>query len=510
MDYLINGSHYQGRPCPSSCITLHLRSHSSTFQSPESPPAKMRFSLKVFKRDAISNMILKCRQARMGRKTKDLQKKSSEDRAPRPQLEQEGVVPNKPNFDMDSGSIRTEPFPTLSIIEEEYELSIHGQTQTSQKAPVGYTGESFQIQDSGDDSTLHSSVKSNTSRQGLTAHIRRHHKKLRTSLKGHFDTADRLSARSSLSEDTTSDGIKPGSNTPELSEDASSIYSDNEDAEFMAVEMEAILDCTAVNSKLSAAQIDDIHGEIAFLRAGIDSGDIQQRTPSPQPISERNTRSSHPTRRYPTPETDDCNNKRLSQAILSINTRFSTPVNDQIKEDNVPFNRTSASSTNSTEASSITTQSISSYFTARTAASAPFLEENNEEPSNRSSTVSSTASSASNHIESSSTEAVPSPAFLPNGQTTPSLDPSTELVGGKHPFTIEQMIEKDEYCKKREHALEKGSGWLDLLWGFEGLQHQFKRNYRWEPDMERLENFEERRKINANFWILWDFPTKLV
>jgi hypothetical protein len=78
----------------------------------------MRFSLKVFMRDAISNMILKSRQARMGRKTKNIQKKLPEDRAPRPQLELEGVVPNKPNFDIDSDSIRKEPFTTLSIIEE--------------------------------------------------------------------------------------------------------------------------------------------------------------------------------------------------------------------------------------------------------------------------------------------------------------------------------------------------------------------------------------------------------
>jgi hypothetical protein len=197
-------------------------------------------------------------------------------------------------------------------------------------------------------------------------------------LKGHFDTADRLSARSSLSQDTKSDDIKPGSNTPELPEDASSIYSDNEDAEFMAVELEAILDCTAVHNKFSAAKIDDIHGEVAFLRAEIDSGDIKQRTPSPQPISESNTWSSHQSRRYPTPETDDCNNKRLSLAELSINTRFLIPVNDQIKEDNVSFLRMSASSTNSTEASSITSRSISSYFIARIAASAPFLKKKKE------------------------------------------------------------------------------------------------------------------------------------
>ncbi len=54
----------------------------------------------------------------MGRKTKNIQKKLPEDRAPRPQLELEGVVPNKPNFDIDSDSIRKEPFTTLSIIEE--------------------------------------------------------------------------------------------------------------------------------------------------------------------------------------------------------------------------------------------------------------------------------------------------------------------------------------------------------------------------------------------------------
>ncbi len=75
-------------------------------------------------------------------------------------------------------------------------------------------------------------------------------------------------------------------------------------------------------------------------------------------------------------------------------------------------------------------------------------------------------------------------------------------MGGKNPFNIEQMIEIDEYCKKREHALEMGAGLLDLLWGFEGLQRQFKRNHHWEPDMERLKKFEESRKVNANFWIL--------
>ena len=89
------------------------------------------------------------------------------------------------------------------------------------------------------------------------------------------------------------------------------------------------------------------------------------------------------------------------------------------------------------------------------------------------------------------------------------LDPSAE-VDRKRPFKIEHMIMIDEYCKKREHALLIGAGWLDLLWGFEDLQLQFKREFKWEPDLERFENFEEKRKEDPEFWNLWDFPTILV
>ncbi|KAE9375933.1 hypothetical protein N431DRAFT_332875, partial [Stipitochalara longipes BDJ] len=481
---------------------------------PATHATKMRFSLKIFKRKTLAELILKSRQARIGRPPKKLQKKPSEHATPQPKFTTEPEpVPNKQNTDAESVSVRTEPFHTLSIIEEEHEPS--SQSQTSREAHFGGNiGKPSHTQHSDDDSISNASDISDVSKQGLTAYIRQHHKRLSGSMKGLFDAPDQASAQVNAPENTKLNGIKPGSNTPEenmseFSDNASSIYSDNEDMAFSGVDMNAILDYTAADNQLSASQVVDIHGDIALLRAKLYLEDEQPETSSHQSKSEDNNSPLDQTRRYPTPETDDSNNERLSAVALSISIGSSKSVNNQAECDNIHFFQSLTPSTKSTEASSTKTQSISSYFTARTSAFAPFLEANSGHSSNRSSTASSDASSTSNFVESSSTEALPSPASLPTGQTTPFPDTPTK-VNGKQSFTIGHMIEIDEYCKKRDQALQMGAGWLPLLWGFEGLQRQFKRNYGWEPDLERFEDFEERRKLKEDFWIMWDFPTSLI
>jgi hypothetical protein len=101
-----------------------------------------------------------------------------------------------------------------------------------------------------------------------------------------------------------------------------------------------------------------------------------------------------------------------------------------------------------------------------------------------------------------------SPASFPTQQTTPW--PESPAKNGRSPFTLNHLIEIEESCKKRDFGLQMGLEWLEMFWDFETLQSWFKRRHGWEPGIGRFEDFEERRKQNVDFWIMWDYPTNLI
>jgi hypothetical protein len=100
---------------------------------------------------------------------------------------------------------------------------------------------------------------------------------------------------------------------------------------------------------------------------------------------------------------------------------------------------------------------------------------------------------------------MPSPASFPTGQTTPL--PESPAENGRRPFTLIHLIERVEYCRKRDFGLQMGPEYLEMFWEFEALQRWFKRRYGWEPGIGRFEDFEESRRQNVEFWIMWDYPT---
>jgi len=238
----------------------------------------MRFFLRALKRKTLTKLILKSRQARLGRPPKKLQKKPSEDQKPQPQLiaGPEFTAVGSDRNDKEE-SVCTEPFPTLSIIYEEYEPSDHSARHFLREAPAnGTTEEHSNAQPTNDDS---SSDVSSIGEQGLAAYLRRHHKKLDKSMRAQFKNDDQILAMY----DALEGGPNPGNSTLErptsmISDNGSSIYSENESAKFIDVDMEAILEYTAAENQLPADQIADLNGDMALMRAGLALEDMLQQT----------------------------------------------------------------------------------------------------------------------------------------------------------------------------------------------------------------------------------------
>lgn len=220
--------------------------------------------------------------------------------------------------------------------------------------------------------------------------------------------------------------------TLEESDAASSVYSDAEEMGFVAAR-DAILEYTAAENQLSASQLTDLQQEMELLRSNFLNQQAKSSTNLLRNFSSSDERSPH---HYPTPDTDDSDNERLSPVSSSFFTApSSTSIIDQTKEEGSSSSQVSTLSTNDIDKSSSKTRStVSEYYTARTSASENIETEEVHLPSTRTST------SSSDLDTSASSEALLSPSAYPTGQTTPMMDP--EL--GRRQFTLDEIIDIDQ------------------------------------------------------------------
>jgi hypothetical protein len=125
------------------------------------------------------------------------------------------------------------------------------------------------------------------------------------------------------------------------------------------------------------------------------------------------------------------------------------------------------------------------------------------------------SAASTDETESSSSQRLSSNSSYRTAQTTlssktPTKSDIREQGDQRQPFTLNEMIELDKFCQRRQESLKNGCAWVDLLWGFDALQRLFLEKYGWMPYIERMEKFETERERDTNFWMLWDFPTNLV
>jgi hypothetical protein len=85
-----------------------------------------------------------------------------------------------------------------------------------------------------------------------------------------------------------------------------------------------------------------------------------------------------------------------------------------------------------------------------------------------------------------------------------------QLAKQRRPFTLNEILELDLYCERRQDSLKRGHEWVELFWGFESAQKLFLWKYGWEPEIERIEEFWRKKEQDRNFWQLWDFPSNLI
>jgi hypothetical protein len=124
--------------------------------------------------------------------------------------------------------------------------------------------------------------------------------------------------------------------------------------------------------------------------------------------------------------------------------------------------------------------------------------------------------SSNDHAELSSSKTLSSHSSTLSAPITTSSNaemsnkPEPTNQDQRRPFTLNEMIELDIYCERRQNSMKRGVEWMNLFWGFESAQRLFLWKYGWQPEIERMEEFWRKKEKDRDFWQLWDFPCNLI
>jgi hypothetical protein len=358
-------------------------------------------------------------------------------------------------------------------------------------------------------------------------------------------------------------------NTPLLSGAVSSIYTAGAEELGVINVRRAILHYTTADNCLTNEQVAEIQDEINLLRFSLVSDENlsmeasghedNQSESSRQKIIPEVNPSSYRLSHCSTPDTDDSSNETLSRVSSYFTTRTSpslqdenedvltarictSPIDEAEEPSRRPRSRHSSVSVQTSNSSPTElpepSETISVQFKVRGDISSskralqlssqlqslleqslpmpgsfpvdktiqPIPIETSEEIN---SSYSRSSASLSILRDCSSTEELPSPAS-PSAQTTCLHEPETIPQPIRRPFSLDEVIEIDNYCEKRKTGLSRGQLWMDQFWGFESLQMLFVWKYGWKPEVQRFEDFWLRRQEQTDFWLLWDYPTNLI